>query len=352
MSFMRQWLYTCNRPEPLRQATLLLMLSGAVGRGECVVSVLRAHQRATRGSWSDSIAQLATLIESGHSPGTALMLVEELLPRPVIAALAGAEGIGASSQVMRDEADRLIQQMTERGPGQSILLISTAASAGVLMAMLAFQSVFVLPKFKAIFGDFGVRLPSVTLRLLSFGDWLDRFWYYLVLPGVCFAGWAVWFCWKNAQHQMINGSPLFAGNRPRYWVPALLRIFSNAVASGTPFTAGMNALIQQLPAGAAATRMFELRTCLENGESVPDALAKTHLLGKRNSAFLRASAASGHLDWGLRQLADHLEQRRMRRAERLRSLLIFGFHACISLLVLWFALAFFLPMVKLLTDLS
>ena len=352
MSFMRHWLYTWNRPEPLRQATLLLMLSGASGRGEDVVCVLRSHQRATHGEWSALVAQLATLVESGHSLGTALMLVEGLLPRSVTAAIVGAEGSGAAALVMRDEADRLIRQMTDGSPRRGMLVMSVAASAGVLVGMLSFLAVFVVPKLMQVFSDFGVELPAATLFLLDFGQWLSESWNYLVLPGVCLAGWSIWYSWRNAQHQLIHGGPLFAGNRPRSWVPSLLRIFSNSVACGAPLTAGMQALIQQLPAGRAAAAILELQQSLENGESVPDVLARHRLLGRRDSALLRATAASGHLDWGLRQLADQLEHRRNQRALRLRTVLLYGLYGGISLMVFWFTVAMFLPLLKLIMNLA
>jgi type IV pilus assembly protein PilC len=352
MSFMRQWLYTWNRPEPLRQATLLLMLSGAAGRGEDVVCVLRAHQRATRGEWSALVAQLATLVESGHSLGTALMLVEGLLPRTVIAAIVGAEASGAAAVVMRDEADRLIRQMTDHSPGRGMLPVILAATGGVLVGMLAFLSIHMAPKLMQVFVDFGAELPAVTTFLLDFGQWLSKSWNYLVLPGFCFAGWGSWYSWRNAQHQLIHGGPLFAGSSPRYWVPNLLRIFSNSVACGAPLMAGVNALIQQMPAGSAAKSMFELRGFLENGDSIPDALARSRLLRRRDSAVLQASAASGHLDWGLRQLADHLEHRRTQRALRLRTVVLYGLYGVISLIVFWFVVAFLLPLIMLTVTLS
>lgn len=352
MSLMRRWLYIRNRSEPLRQATLLLVLSGAAGRGDCLLRVLEAHHDSTRGDWSSRIAQLITLLETGHPLSTALMLTEELLPASVTAAIAGAEESGAVAAVMRDEADRLIQQMANESNRGGMMLVSAAASGTVVSVLFVFVAIFCIPKLADTFGAFRIELPAATLALLDFGQAISELWYYLVLPGACAVGWGLWYSWKNAVYRLLHGSPLLAGNRPKYWVPGLLRIFSTAMASGTPLATSMNAAIQQLPPGRAADRLFELRSLLDSGRSPPDALENSRLLRRRDAAFLRAAAAAGHEDWGMRQLAEEMDERRRKWAQRWRMSMVYVICGFVSLLVLWLALATFLPMTKLIYTLA
>ena len=58
MSYLRHWCYLRNRPEPLRQSSLLLMLAGAVGNGEAILETLRAHEVESRGEWREAVRQL------------------------------------------------------------------------------------------------------------------------------------------------------------------------------------------------------------------------------------------------------------------------------------------------------
>ena len=63
MNYLRHWLYARNKPEPLRQASLLLMIAGAVGHGDTLLETLNAHERESSGEWREKIRLLTTLLE-------------------------------------------------------------------------------------------------------------------------------------------------------------------------------------------------------------------------------------------------------------------------------------------------
>ncbi len=352
MSLLRRWLYFRNRSEPLRQATLLLMLSGAVGRGESLLQVIRAQAVSGRGEWSQQLFELVALLESGHSLTTALALTDDLLPSNITAAIAAAESTGCLSAVMRDEADRLIQQMAE-GAGTSGGMIITGAASGTAFASVsAFLVKFVVPKTNQIFADFGVELPGPTTSFFGLIEFFGSFWHFLVLPATGLSCWGLWYSYRDARHRLTHGCSLYSHLRPRLWVPGLLRMFSTSIAAGEPLLPCVEASLQQLPAGRASDRMLELRELLERGEQVSVALRRTRLLSRRDAAFLESAAVTGHPDWAMRQLADQLDSRRTQRIQRRRFLLACGLQTAVGLFVLWFALAFFMPLIKLVNDLS
>lgn len=349
MSLTRRWLYFRNRSEPLRQATLLLLLSGAAGRGENLLQIIKAQSRATRGEWSAQLSQLAALLESGHPLTTALALTEDLLPPGITAAISAAESTGCLPAVMRDEADRLITRMNAGTGHIQGLMVTACGTLTVFFPLATFLMVFCIPKLASVFEGFGLQLPAITLSLLDTADFIGNYWYYLVLPLVCGSGWGAWYQWRDARHRQIHGSPLLAGLSPRHWVPGLLRMFSISAAAGKPLTLCMNAAIQQLPAGRAADRMLKLRELLERGEPVPAALERTRLLSRRDAAFLRSATTAGHPDWALRQLAEHLDNRRAQRQQRHSLIIACSLQIFVGLIVLWFSLAFFMPLVKLIS---
>ncbi|MFM7040212.1 MAG: type II secretion system F family protein [Planctomycetaceae bacterium] len=352
MSLMRRWLYFRNRPEPLRQATLLLMLAGAAGRGESLLVLLKAQARVTRGEWCEQLQQLATLLDSGHSLSTALSLIGDLLPPHITAAIAASENSGCLSSVLRDEAERLIRQMTEGAGSSGTFMMTAAATGGVFLAVAALLNARMAGVFAEILSGFGTEQPAITLAFFDLMGIFFENWIFLVLPVIGLTAWGTWYLWSDSRHRQIYGCPLYAHLIPRYWVPGLLRIFSTSAAAGLPLIPCVQATVQQLPAGRASDRLLQLIEFLKQGEQIPAALRRAGLLSTRDAAFLESAATAGHPDWGMRQLADRLEEQRLRRARRRRVLLAGGMQAAVSLLVLWFAVASFIPLVKLINDLS
>lgn len=352
MSLMRRWLYFRNRSEPLRQATLLLLLSGAAGRGESLLHVLRAQIGSSRGEWSQQLLQLATLLESGHSLTTALSLTDDLLPPNITAAIAAAESTGCLPAVMRDEAERLIGQMTEGGGTASGLAFTSAVNGTMLVTLTAFNLIFIMPRLSEIFLGFGLELPGPTTSFFALADFFESFWHFLVLPAAGISCWGMWYVWRDSRHRLLHGCPLYAHAWPQYWVPGLLRMCSTAIAAGEPLLPCVMAAVQQLPAGRASDRMLDLRDLLERGEQLPAALTRTRLLSRRDAAFLESATAAGHPDWAMRQLADQLDRRRTQRIRRRQVLTAWGLQATVALFVLWFVLALFMPLIKLVNDLS
>jgi type IV pilus assembly protein PilC len=351
MSLMRRWLYFRNRPEPLRQATLMLMLAGAASRGESLLVLLKAQAKVTHGEWSEQLQQLTTLLDSGHSLSTALMLTGDLLPPQITAAIAATENSGCLSSVLRDEAERLIRQMTESAGNSGTFMLTSAATGGVFVVIAALMNYRVNDVYMDICNGFGTELPAITL---AFFDVMRVFFensMFLVLPVCGLTAWGTWYSWRDSRHRLSHGCPLYAHLMPRYWVPGLLRIFSTSAAAGVPLIPCVQATVQQLPAGRASDRLLQLTEYLKQGEQIPAALRRTGLLSTRDAAFLESAAAAGHSDWGMRQLADRLEERRLRRARRRRVLLAGGMQAAVALLVLWGAVAFFMPLIKLISDL-
>ncbi len=81
MTFIQMWLFMTNRSEPLRQASLLMLLAGGVGHGDTLLQSLRAHEQESKSIWANKVGQLRMLLEQGHSLSGALSIVSELFAR-------------------------------------------------------------------------------------------------------------------------------------------------------------------------------------------------------------------------------------------------------------------------------
>ena len=102
MTFIQMWLFMTNRPEPLRQASLLMLLAGGVGHGDSLLQSLRAHEQESKSIWAGKIGQLRMLLEQGHSLSGALSIISELLPDQTVTSIRVSEGTEALAYVLMD----------------------------------------------------------------------------------------------------------------------------------------------------------------------------------------------------------------------------------------------------------
>jgi type II secretory pathway component PulF len=355
MNQIQTWLFMTNQSEPLRQTGLLLVLAGGIGHGDVLLQTLRSHEMENRGTWAAKVGQLRTLLEQGYQLSDALATVSELLPDPTISAIRVGERTGTLSNVLIDEAQRISQSDQSddvAGISTTGFLIMVPVMFVILVTVVTFLMISIVPKYAAIFSEFGSELPGQTRALIHITDWLLKYWYALFLPMAGLLGLLVHQSIGSIRLRLKHGYHRMAVYWPRYWVPGLLRQLSLAAISGHPLSEALDCVLIDLPPGPAATKISGVRHQAHAGEDVITALRSGGLLTQREAVFLQCSQQNRHLDWALRHLAEAIEVRRLQRVRRLLSLLGPALLIGLGMLVLFVCTAMFLPVVKLVNDLS
>ncbi|MBC7964331.1 MAG: type II secretion system F family protein [Fuerstia sp.] len=355
MTFIQMWLFMTNRSEPLRQASLLMLLAGGVGHGDTLLQSLRAHEQESKSIWASKIGQLRMLLEHGHSLSGALSIISQLLPDQTVTAIRVAEGTGALADVLMDEARRLHQQSQSKSLASGTLeqdLLWAAALTTIATSIVWFLFVFIVPKFKEIFIGFGVEMPASTIAMIEVSDFVFSYWFIFILPVTATVFVFDWLVYSSMWRKLTHGYPRFAELWPRYWLPGILRTLSLSAASGQPLGRGLDCVMQDLPPGRSAKVVSALRHRVNGGEDAIVAMQSVGLLRTSEAAFLHSSLKTHHLDWGLRHLADTVERRRRNLFRRLSQFIGPGVVLFVGALVMLLARAFFEPLIKLLNDLS
>ncbi len=355
MTYIQMWLFMTNRSEPLRQASLLMLLAGGVGHGDTLLQSLRAHEQESKSIWASKIGQLRMLLEQGHSLSGALSIISKLLPDQTVTAIRVAEGTGALADVLMDEARRLHQQSQSKSLASGTLeqdLLWAAALTTIATSIVWFLFVFIVPKFKEIFIGFGVEMPASTVAMIEVSDFVFSYWFIFILPVTATVLMFDWLVYSSLWKKLTHGYPRFAELWPRYWLPGILRTLSLSAASGQQLGRGLDCVMQDLPPGRAAKVVSALRHRVNGGEDAIVAMQSVGLLRASEAAFLHSSLKSHHLDWGLRHLADSVERRRRNLFRRLSQFIGPGVVLFVGALVMFLARGFFEPLITLLHKLS
>jgi type II secretory pathway component PulF len=355
MNYVQMWLFMTSQSEPLRQTSLLMLLAGGIGHGDTLLQCLKSHETESHGQWASKVGQLRLLMEQGHTLSSSLAIVRDLLPEQTISAIRTAESTGTLPDVLIDEAKRIsgsIHASRASGINPESLLLMTVVLGTVIFVIMSFLGRFIVPKLKEIFIGFGTELPNSTVSLIRISDFVQNYWFLFLLPVSAFVFAAFFFIFTSSSQRLRLGYHRLMEHWPRYWLPGLLRQLSLSAATGQPLGTALDFAMMDIPPGRASRTVSELRHRVSLGDDTITALAEVGLLYGREAEFLRSSLRTRHLDWGLRHLAQAIERKRDRLARRIPELLGPVIILFLGLVVLFVCLAFFMPLIKLLNDLS
>ncbi|MEO2019450.1 MAG: type II secretion system F family protein [Fuerstiella sp.] len=348
-------LFLLNRPEPIRQSSLLMVLATGLGDSNSLLSGLKALAMESDSPWRDRITHLRILIEQGQTLSEALSSANGLVPEATLLAIRVGEQTGTLRQVLADEARQLMNESAsgmQAQPMFSTTVAWTIVVGMIAMSLVSFIMIFIVPKYKKIFSDFDVDLPPLTNTLISISDFGADYWLLTMFPMMsCLLAASAFMVWAQLQ-RLSSGRIMFSEHFPRFWTPIMLRLLSITVAAGESLTEAVHCIHTQLRPGNAAGRLSGVRQQINAGQNCWVSLQNNGFLRRREVAFIESAAKTHHLDWGLIHLARTIDRRRDRWIQRLTTFVQPLVVLFVGLVVAFVCVAMFLPLIKLLNDLS
>lgn len=301
------------------------------------------------------VIRLADRLFEGCTPDDALRRTPGVVTNAaVLAARAGAKN-GTLAESLRDAAVRhtgQYEQFSGTAFSPSMAFLYLVAVPLVASLILSGIMVYIIPKFKEIFEGFDTNLPELTVNLINLSDWTARYWYLLApffLLGMALT------CLLSITY-VIGFSefeiPLFGRWCQRLDLPNLLRIFASTVRQKRPLDETVNAISASHKRAAVRTSMDEVYSLMAAGEDPWQAMRSQKLLTQHELGALRSAQRAGNLPWALEQLAESLERRLSFRWKAWLELLQPLIVVVLGLTVGFICISMFLPLVKLLNDLS
>jgi protein transport protein HofC len=225
---------------------------------------------------------------------------------------------------------------------------------GLLLSMqliVGFILYFILPKFEAIFRDFGLALPEATVFVIEASHYIVRFFPislpFLGLEIACllyvpfsFSGW------------MNYNVPIFDRMLTRRHTALVLRALSLVVEANKPIALGLSTLASHYPARWVRLRLVGVERDVQAGGDWIEALWRARIIRAADAEVLASAASVGNLAWALRELAETSERRQTIRLQAAVQTLFPLTVVLIGVLIGFLALAYFVPLVKVITELS
>ncbi len=337
-----------------RPTQLLWLLSVAMRNNRSLANELRAHAHACGPTYATRLYRVAKLLDDGLSLGTALRDVRSVLPPWMVTEILVAEEAGTLAETLpelaKQQADNLVSDSAQSPMAGNAIYF---AAAGWIAALICtFLMVFIIPKFKAIFAGFGTELPKMTQGLIQVSDAISNFGF-ITAPVVLVLTWVMMELvradsqsWKNLRTRWLKWLyPMLDG-------PDVLRHLARATASGQSLLKGLSALSHHHFRPTTRNALVKAQYQLESGADCWEVLQSEGLLGLNDLQLVRSASQVGNLPWALRELAALRERRFQYRVRVIFEYLQPVPTLMLGVIVFFVVVPLFLPMVKLLNDLS
>ncbi len=331
---------------------LIWLLALSAKSEKSLVDEIQMYSGGATGARKRRLLAFATDLQNGVPLQTCLPY--ELFSRPTALQLQSA----LNSDTFVESLTRLaISQGKALADRQQDLGYSIVAYPCLLLVVLfgicSFQMYYIIPKFKKIFDDFGTDLPEITKATIRFSDFCVNYWY-LIVPPVVAAAWLI-------RRYLVSGrydseASAVMGLLGRFFVrihaPEILRALAMTVSSGQSVTEGVKVLAQQPDVPLIQSTINRLTRHAQQGHSVWGELRFQGVLRSSELNLIEAAGRAGNLPWVLETLAENLERRWKFRFNVIGGILHPVLILLASLPIGFFAIAMFMPLIKLLNDLS
>ena len=226
----------------------------------------------------------------------------------------------------------------------------------VAVLILCFIMIYIIPKFKKIFQDFGMKLPALTEALITISDWTAMYWYVLPLFPLCW--------WLMIKLIRLNRSGAYALDRLWLWSPIAgqiiektivartMRTLGTLVASGVPILEAL-AITRETCNNAVFERMYQrVYESIREGDTIAQPLKQSRLVDDMVVNMIDVGEETGDLDSMLYKIADVYDEEVNVLVEGLLKLLEPLMTVVLGGIVGLIVTGLFLPLIKLLEGLS
>jgi type II secretory pathway component PulF len=220
-----------------------------------------------------------------------------------------------------------------------------------MQTISSFILYFIVPRFEAIFKDFNASLPQVTILVIEASHWIIRFGFITAFIPLIELALLIFLplsflSWSNFT------LPLFDRLMGRRHTALVLRSLALTLEGGKPIILGLSSLTQHYPTEWVRRRLLAVEKDVRQGADWIESLRHYRLIRPADADVLTSAAQVGNLDWALLELADTAERRLATRFQMVVQTLFPLVVVMLGIAVFIMAMAYFLPLVVLITELT
>jgi len=336
--------------------TFTRQLSTLQDAGLPVLRSLRILEgQAKPGPLKNSLQGVIEDIESGSTLSEAMSKQPKAFDNLYVNMVKAGEAGGALEIILQRLAEfkERAQSLKRKVQGA---MIYPCAVIFVATCIVGFIMYWIVPKFKKIFEDFGTELPGITVMLMTISDAVVNYFY--LFPAIPIGLWLmVKIIRKNKTGEYIVDKiwlkiPLLGKIVEKSVVARTCRTLGTLISSGVPILEAL--IIARDTAGNAVfRRAFDnIYAAIREGESMAVPLKEARVVDDLVVNMVDVGEETGALDSMLYKIADVYDEEVTVLVDGLVNLLEPLMVVILGLIVGFIVIALFMPLIKLLNELS
>lgn len=257
------------------------------------------------------LEQITTDVKGGLTLHEALSKHPGVFSKLYVNMIRAAE-LGGILDVILDRLSGFLEYEAEvRGKIKSAMMYPVLVLIfSVIMLFVLFS--FVLPKFKDIFTGMDVELPAVTSALFNMGDFMQQFWWVILMfGGGAFFAFKMWSRTPKGRYQvdfLKLKLPVIGELALKMSVARFCRTFGTLINSGVPMMRSLEIVGETLNNAVLLTAIDNTRASIRDGNKLSQPLAESNLFPTMVTHMIDVGEESGRLSEMLVKVGDFYDQ--------------------------------------------
>jgi type IV pilus assembly protein PilC len=307
------------------------------------------------GPLKNSLMGVIEDVESGNTLSEAMAKQPKAFDNLYVNMVKAGEAGGALEVILQRLAEfkEKSQSLKRKVKGAMVYPVAVITVATCIVGFIMY---WIIPKFKEIFNDFGVELPAITKTLIGMSDWVVDYWF--LIPTIPIAMVLVFkIIRKNKTGAYIIDRialkiPIIGQIISKSTVARTCRTLGTLLASGVPILEALS-----IARDTAGNQVFfnafdHIISAIREGEAMAVPLKEARIVDDLVVNMVDVGEETGALDNMLYKVADVYDEEVSMLVEGLVNLLEPLMVVVLGLIVGFIVIALFMPLVKLLNELS
>ncbi len=311
--------------------------------------------QAKPGALKNALIGVIEDVESGNTLSEAMAKQPKAFDNLYVNMVKAGEAGGALEVILQRLAEFKEKAQALKRKVQGAMIYPCAVIT-VAVGIVGFIMYYIIPKFKEIFNDFGVELPEITQLLINLSDMVVQWWFMApIIPISLFLLFKIIRKNKTGAYILDRVAlkiPIIGQIITKSTVARTCRTLGTLISSGVPILEALS-IARDTAGNEVFRRAFDhIHASIREGESMAVPLKETRICDDLVVNMVDVGEETGALDNMLYKVADVYDEEVAVLVEGLISMLEPIMVVVLGLIVGFIVIALFLPLVKLLNELS
>jgi len=189
-----------------------------------------------------------------------------------------------------------------------------------------FMMVVIVPSFVESFESMGAELPWMTIITIAVSDWLQKYWWLLILLiALIIIGFRMLYKsnsqFNYAVHYALLRMPIFGPLLQKSAISRMMGTLSSLFSSAVPILQSLTIVERVVGNPVMSQVVLEARDNLEKGSTLSEPLERSWLFPPLVTSMTRIGETTGSLDYMLEKISEFYDAEVERSVDTLKSLI-------------------------------